>query len=145
MAATGEERQVTWDELSTIVGQRVRVVMPDGARIEGRATKLEADALAVEISKTSNKPAYPKGRFLIPRATLKAVDVVERPTKRWRIVCVALGSGVAYVALRAAINLAKTSAAGGAGFGAVAAAMPVLGYLVGNAADRRVITYVIAP
>ena len=90
-AESKEQRQTTWEGLSAIVGQKVRVVMPDGARIQGRATKVEVDALVVEIHKTSNKTAYPKGKFLVPRATLKAVDV-EHPTKVFRIACTAGGA-----------------------------------------------------
>ncbi len=146
-ADTGGERRVNWDGLSVIVGRQVRVVMPDGARIEGTVTGLEVDALAVEIHKTANRRAYPKGHFLVPRATLRAVDVVERSTKHWRIVCVALGGGIGYVAARAAINASKGSGpgAGAIGLGTLAVGLPVTGYLLGNAADRRVTTYVITP
>src|SRR5271170_757511 len=88
-AGSEEQRHVRWDGLSEIVGQNVHVVMPDGARIEGRANKLEADALEVEIRKTTNKAAYPKGKFLVARATLRAVDV-DRNSKGWRITGLAI-------------------------------------------------------
>jgi hypothetical protein len=147
IAGTGGERRVNWDGLAAIVGRQVRVVMPDGAHIEGSVTGLETDALAVDIHKTSNRKAYPKGHFLLPRATLRAVDVVERSSKHWRIVCVALGGGIGYLAARAAINSSKGSGpgVGGIGLGTLAAGLPVGGYLLGNAADRRVTTYVITP
>jgi len=145
-AAAGavDERQTNWAGLSVVVGQRVRVLMPDGARIEGKATGLEVDALAIEVAKSSNRKAYPKGRFLAPRATLQAVDVVQPSTKVWRIVCTALGGAIGYVALRGTINLAKSNT-GKAGLGALALGFPVAGYLIGNAADRRIVTYVIVP
>src|SRR5207248_153263 len=92
-AAAREQRQTTWEGLSVIVGQKVRVVMPDGARIEGKAMEVEVDALAIEISKTSNSAAYAKGKFLVPRATLKALDV-QRPTRKWRAVGVGVGGGI---------------------------------------------------
>jgi hypothetical protein len=141
-AGSPQEIHITWEGLSAVVGQKVRVVMPDGARIQGKAVAVEVDALAVEIGKTSNRVAYPKGKFLVPRATLKAVDV-EHPTKQWRIVCTAGG---------AALAIAFAKLAAGAGglhtrteiYGGMAAAAPVVGYLLGRAADRRTVTYVIA-
>jgi hypothetical protein len=145
-AASGkEQRQITWDGLSAIVGQKVKVVMPDGARIEGTATALEVDALVVEIDKTSNKAAYPRGKFLVPRATLRAVDI-DRPTVKWRIVGVAVGVGIG-AALGLLAKGAGSSGLGGleAAFGVGAVAVPVAGYFMGRAADRRTITYVIAP
>jgi hypothetical protein len=141
-AAGAQEIHTTWEGLSAIVGQKVKVVMPVGAQIQGKATAVETDALAIEILKTSNKAAYPKGKYLVPRATLKAVDV-ERPTKQWRILCTAGG---------AALGIAFAKLAAGAGglhtrteiYGAMAAAAPAVGYLLGRAADRRTVTYVIA-
>ena len=145
-AGTVDERQTNWAGLSAVVGQRVRVLMPDGARIEGKATGLEVDALAIEVERSSNRKAHPKGRFLAPRATLQAVDVVQPSSKHWRILCTALGAGIGYVALRAAVNSAKASNTGAAaGLGALGVGLPVAGYLIGNAADRRVVTYVIVP
>jgi len=145
-AGAVDERQTNWAGLAVVVGQRVRVLMPDGARLEGKATGLEVDALAVEVQKSSNRKAYPKGRFLASRATLRAVDVVQPSSKHWRILGTALGAGIGYVALRGAINAAKASNTGTAtGLGALGVGLPVAGYLIGNAADRRIVTYVIVP
>jgi len=144
-AAAVDQRQTDWAGLSVVVGQRVRVVMPDGARIEGKATGLEVDALAIEVAKSSNRKAYPKGRFLVSRATLRAVDVVQPSTIHWRIICTGLGGGIGYVAIRGAINEAKSSSIGAAGLGALGVGLPVAGYVMGNAADRRIVTYVIVP
>jgi hypothetical protein len=143
-AANKEQRQTTWEGLSAVVGQKVKVVMPDGARIEGKATAVEVDALAVEIGKTSNKAAYPKGKFLVPRATLRAVDV-DRPTVQWRIVGVVVGGGIGVlmVALAKAAGNSKLTGLQVV-FSAGAVGVPVAGYFMGRAADRHTITYVIA-
>ena len=141
-AGSGEERQITWDGMSAVVGQHLRMVMPDGARIEGKAIGVEVDALVVEIGKTTNKTAYPKGRFLVPRATLRAIDVVQRSTVHWRLVGVAIGGGIGYLAARGARNF---SGAAAVGLGALGGGVPIVGYLLGNAADRRATTYVITP
>jgi hypothetical protein len=145
-AASKEQRQTTWEGLAAVVGQKVRIVMPDGARIEGQATALEVDALAVEIHKTSNKAAYPKGKFLVPRATLRAVDI-DHPTLRWRAVGLSIGLGLgvfsAVLAKASSGGFIRSRALEGA-FGAGAVALPVGGYLLGRPADRHSITYVIA-
>ncbi len=143
-AASGQEIHTTWEGLSVIVGQKVKVVMPDGARIQGRATAVEADALAVDIGKTSNRTAYPKGHFLVPRATLKVVDI-EHPTKQWRIVCTAAGGALGlFFATQAASVKGSWKLRTGIYTG-LAVGTPAIGYLLGSAADRRTITYVIAP
>jgi len=145
-AGSNDERQVTWEGLSAVVGREVRIVMPDGALIQGKAAALEPDGLAIEIRKTSNRKNYPKGRYLAPRAILHAVDVFERPTLHWRLIGTAVGGGLGYPAARGARNLAKASRTAGAlGLGALAAGLPLTGYLLGRAGDRRLITYVIAP
>lgn len=145
-AGTVDERQTNWAGLRVVVGQRVRVLMPDGKWIEGKATGLEVDALAIEVARSSNRKAYPKGRLLVSRANLRAVDVVQPSTTYWRIIGTVLGGGIGYVAMRGAINEAKASATGGeVGLGALGVGLPVAGYLIGNAADRRIVTYVIVP
>lgn len=147
-ADSREQRQITWEGLAVVLGHTVRIVMPDGARIEGKATGVEVDALAMEIHKTTNKKTYPRGKFLVPRATLNAVEV-ERPTRRWRMVGLAVGGGVGVVLAVVAVSLAEdgfhTRHPVKAELAAGAVAMPIGGYLLGLRADRRSVTYVIAP
>jgi len=145
-AESREQRQITWEGLAVVVGHTVRIVMPDGARLEGKATGVEVDALAMEIRKTTNKTAYPKGKFLAPRATLKTVEM-DRPTGHWRLVGLAAGGAVGAVVAVLGYELRGFNSGGRweAGGFAAAVAMPVGGYLLGRRADRRTITYVIAP
>jgi hypothetical protein len=146
-AVSKEQRQTTWEGLSVVVDRKVRVVMPDGARIEGKVTGVEVDALVIEIHKTSNKATYPPGKFLAPRATLRAVEI-DHPTTRWRITGLAVGGGLgvlsAYFAHASAGGFIRSPALEKV-FGTGAVALPVGGYLLGRAADRHMITYVITP
>lgn len=144
-AESREQRQTTWEGLAVVVGHTVRIVMPDGTRIEGKATVVEVDALAMVIQKTTNKTTYPKGKFLAPRATLKAVDM-ERPTGHWRLVGLAVGGAVGTVLAVLAVprGFLHTPNSVEAALIAGAVAVPVGGYLLGRRADRRTITYVIA-
>jgi hypothetical protein len=145
-AESREQRQTTWEGLAVVVGHTARIVMPDGTRIEGKPTGVEVDALAMEIHKTTNKTTYPKGKFLVPRATLKAVDM-ERPTGHWRLVGLAVGGGVGAVLVVLAVDLRgfHTRHPIEAALISGAVAVPVGGYLLGRRADRRTVTYVIAP
>jgi len=145
-ADSREQRQITWEGLTVLLGHTVKIVMPDGARIEGRATSVEIDALAIEIRKTTNKTAYPKGKFLVPRATLKAVGM-DRPKGPWRLVGVAVGGGVGVVlgVLAFELEAFHPRLPVEAGLIAWAVAVPAGGYLLGRRADQRTITYVIVP
>jgi len=144
-ADSREQRQTTWEGLAVLIGHTVKIVMPDGARIEGKATSVEVDALAIEIRKTTNKTAYPKGKFLVPRATLKAVGM-DRPKGPWRLVGVAVGGGVGVVLGDLAYGFAKWPHSHlEAGLIAGAVAVPAGGYLLGRRADQHTITYVIVP
>ena len=144
-AGADQERQVRWEELSVVVGQKVRIVMPDSTLIQGKVSQLQTDSLEVNIEKSSNRRTFPKGRFLVPRATLRAVDVIQRPSAIGRVSGLAVGVGLGYLAARVAINSSKTNPALTVGFGGLAAGLPLTGYLLGRAADRRVVTYTIRP
>ena len=142
-ASTREQRQITWEGLSAIVGRKVRIVLPDGSWIEAKAKAVETDALAVDIRKSSKPAAHPNGPFLVPRATLRAVDL-PHPTKRWRALGLSVGGGIGTFFAIIAIDV--TSSRGvGAAMAAEAVGMGLGGYMLGRAADRRTITFVIKP
>ena len=129
-----------------IFNKNIRIVMPDGTRIEGKATELEADALAVQVGKTTNENAYPKGRLLVPRATLKSFDI-GNSTHRWRVIGTAMGytGGIAVGALMglAASGIgARDGVAAGVAIAGVGG-VTVAGYYWGRQVDRRVTTYVV--
>ena len=139
-----DQRQIAWNDLSAILAKNVRIVMPDGTRIEGKAVALESDALAVQVTKTTNVNDYPKGRLLVPRATLQAFDI-HRPTFYWRVIGVfvgAVGGAVAGVGI-SATHFGRTSSGGPVAATAAAVVVPVAGYYLGKRADQRVTTYVL--
>ncbi len=138
-AGPPQQRQITWSGLSDIVGEKVRITMPDGARIEGKAMDVEPDALVVDVRKTANPSLYPKGRLLVPRATLRAFEI-NHPTQHWRLVSTGLA------VLPALILVLIAGSLGGGGRAAAiggAAGLPAVAYLLGRAADQRVTTYLI--
>jgi hypothetical protein len=142
-------RQVTWGELSFVVGHRVRIAMPDGVAIAGTALAVEPQALVVRIEKSSLPSAYPKGEFRVPRAALRAFEMNAK-TKRFRIIATALGSGLGLVGGCAAAIGIQGGLFGNQNQGQAAAAVIGIwaggtagGYLLGNAADRRNVTVIV--
>ncbi|HCC58321.1 MAG TPA: hypothetical protein DEQ47_13895 [Solibacterales bacterium] len=139
-AGSADTRQIAWSDLPTVFHKNIRIVMPDGTRIEGKAVALETDALAVQVTKTTNGNDYPKGRLLVPRATLRAFDI-PNPTYHWRVLGTVLGI-LAGVAAGVGIYVATDYNHDGAAW-AGGAAIPVVGYFMGQRADQRVTTYVL--
>jgi hypothetical protein len=105
----------TWDELSrTIPGMTMRLMLPDGTVIEGRALEVRPDELVIDVRRTSNPRRHARGRTGIPRSDVSAIELV----------------------LRRQAGASPDAGAIGAGLG-VAAVSPVLFYLgeTNNIAD----------
>jgi len=134
--------RVKWDGLSMVVGKTVAMAMPDATVIVGKARSVQADALEVQVAKSTNPAAWPKGLTQVPRATLRTVEMRTKSV-HYRII----GTVVGFVAGTVG-GLAAAVAIGGGVFGngnqdaaaaaviGVAAAGTAGGYAVGNAADR---------
>ena len=141
--------RVKWDQLQDIVTARnIRLVMPDGASLEGKVLAVKPDALVVKLRKTSNPTVYPKGRFELLRTQLRTIEILNR-TKRWRIVGVSLGTTAGFFG-----GLAAGWATGdvwkpAAGFYGpwigIWGAGTVAGYWIGNVADRHNTTVLVEP
>ena len=76
LAAETWVRQVKWEDLSIVTGHTVRISLPGGI-VTGKAGTVEADALVVEVQKTSDPNAYPKGTLRVPREKLHRLDMQE--------------------------------------------------------------------
>jgi len=142
-----DERRVYWNELSAFVADHaIALTLPDGVRVEGRAIAVEPTQLVMDIRKTSDPGAHPRGRQSIPRSQAQKL-VVNRPTIRWRIVGTTVGA-VAGVPLGAVVAFEKNGIFGGKGSGtgigvAFIAGLASAGFLIGWAADRRKTTVTI--
>ena len=154
-SAWAEKRQeLTWEDMGSVIGKSVRIVMPEGAVLEGIATAVEPESLVLKVRKTNGDAHYSKGPLNIPRASLKTLQV-GNPTIRWRITGVAAGSAIGVIAVACGVEAASNVALFGgykepakgtaAGFYGAAIALPVGGYFIGKAADRRWTTVVIVP
>ena len=100
----------------------------------------------MDVRKTTDPAAYPRGRQLIPRSQAQIL-VVNRPTVRYRIIGTSVG-GVVGVPLGGLAALEKDGLFSKKGSGiivAVIAGLAAAGFLIGWAADRRKTTVTIIP
>jgi hypothetical protein len=134
---------VKWEGLAVVTGHTVSIAMPGGAVITGKATGVESDALVVDVKKTSDRTACPKGVVRVPRATLHRFEM-QTKGKVGRIVGAPLGFVVgggaglgAWVGIQGGLwgNNNPTGAA--VAWVGLAAAGTVAGYFLGNSIDKQ--------
>ena len=139
-------QRLTWEELPQLVGKHVSIPLYDGGAVAGKVREVRADALLIQVSKSTSPVAYPKGLMRVPRAKLHVLDLHGKGFK-YRVIGTALGfaagaAGGACVAFGAQGGPFGDEGGGAAGAGmiGVMAGVTVAGYAVGNAADRRTTT-----
>ena len=139
-------QRLTWEELPQLVGKNVSIALYDGGAVAGRVREVQADALLIEVSRSTNPVAYPKGPMRVPRDKLHVLDLHGKGFK-YRVLGTALGfaagvAGGAAVAIRVQGGLFgdEHKTAAGAGMVGVMAGVTAAGYAMGNAADRRTTT-----
>jgi hypothetical protein len=107
--------------------------------------------LEVQVTKTTNPAAWPKGLTRVPRATLRTVEMRTKSV-HYRIIGTVVGFVAGTVAgLAAAVGIGggllgnENQGAAAAAVISITAAGTAGGYAVGNAADRRSTTIEIVP
>jgi hypothetical protein len=128
------------------VGKHVSIALYDGGAIAGTVREVQADALLIDVSRTTSPVVFPKGPMRVPRATLHVLDLHGKGFK-YRVLGTALGfvagtAGGVGMALGVQGGLFSDShgRASGAAFVGVMAGVTAAGYALGNAADRRTTT-----
>jgi hypothetical protein len=143
LAEAAAPMHIKWEGLTAVVGKTVSIAMPGGAAITGKATSIESDALVVDVKKTSDRAAYPKGVVRVPRATLHRFEM-QTKGKVGRIV----GTPLGFVVGAVAGGFAAVVIGGGlfsndrpdwavTAFAGTTAAGTVAGYLLGNSVDKH--------
>jgi hypothetical protein len=134
---------VKWEGLTVVTGKTVSIAMPGGAVIIGKATSVESDALVVDVRKTSDRTAYPKGVVRVPRATLHRFEMQTKgkvgrsvATPMGFLVGFGAGLGAAIVIQGGILNDNNPTGAAVALIG-LAAAGTVGGYLLGDSVDKH--------
>ena len=122
---------VKWEGLAVVTGQTVSIAMPGGAVITGKATSVEADALVVDVRKTSD-------RATLHRFEIETKGKVGRSvaTPMGFVVGVGAGLGAAIAIQGGVLNNNNPTGAAAAWIG-IAAAGTVAGYFVGNSVDKH--------
>jgi len=136
-------QRLTWEELPQLVGKQVSIALYDGGAVSGKVREVQADALVIQVSKTTSLVAYPHGLMRVPRARLHVLELHGKGFK-YRLIGTALGfvagaaGGIVIAAgVQGGLFNDQNSAGAGVGLVGVMAAVTVAGYAVGNAADRR--------
>jgi hypothetical protein len=148
LVAETRVRLVNWENLPVVTGHTVRISLA-GANITGKAGTVEADALVVDVQKTSDPTAWPKGRLRVPREKLHRLEM-ETKGKFFRaagtILAGTVAIGVGYAIGTYGVdrcNFWSGSCPQGRSAGGVATAVGISaagiagGYFAGNALDTR--------
>jgi hypothetical protein len=144
MTEAAEVMHLPWEDLGIVTGKTVRIFLGSGFLI-GKATLVEADALVVDLTKTSDPANYPKGRVRVPRTKLHRFEI-QTKGKLYRYLFTAaggwLGSGAGFFAMYGVegCNIFSTcshSAGGVATMLGVTGAVAAAGYAAGNVEDRH--------
>ncbi len=130
--------ELKWNELTAATYQRtVELTLPNAVTVKGHVAAVREDGLVLDVTKTSDSKAFPKGNGMIPRASVTLLKLEKRGSN-WRTMGTVIGviGGVVlggYVA-------AKTADTAGSGLSilvATASAVSIAGNLAGGAADRK--------
>jgi hypothetical protein len=146
--AAPRQAQLRWDELDArIANKKVALVLPDGTHVEGKVIRVEPDGLRMDVRKSSDRNAQPKGSHLIPRRAVSFLRVTDY-RKLGRLLgttgAIALAAGI--VAAQEidlyegplVVIVPAVAAAGTAGAG-------VGGYYLGKSLDKRVTEIRVVP
>ncbi len=139
LEAQEDPLNLTWDELGSVInGERVAMELTDGPRIEGTVRIVREAGIEIEIRKTDDEGAYPKGLASIDRTLVSSVQLVEESI-RWRWI----GAGVGFLGATLISTFAITGPSGTdsdtrnvvAGFVTIGGGL--VGYFMGREKDRR--------
>ena len=90
--------RLEWRDLDHMVrGRNIDIRLPSGIRLKGRVTSVEEDALMLDVSKTSNKRAYPKGRAVVPRPEVTQFMMARKDGHTWTAVGTGIGASIGAV------------------------------------------------
>jgi hypothetical protein len=139
--------RLQWRDLDRVARTRtIDLTLPSGIRLRGVVVSVEAEELVMDVARTSNRRAYPKGRATVPRPEVQRFRLIEKKGHTWRAVGAAIGGTIGTaIAIPMAMYL-HNEGGSAAGAATLAVAIPAgLGYLVGWSSDRKVMDIVVEP
>ncbi|MCX6630725.1 MAG: hypothetical protein NTW28_24175 [Candidatus Solibacter sp.] len=138
--------RLEWRDLNRMVrGRNIDIALPSGIQLNGRVTSVEEDALMLDVRKTSNKRAYPKGRAVVPRPEVTEFTLARKEGHAWSAVGVSVGGSIGAGVAAGVVQVVE-----GDGRRALGAALAVgipaaLGYGLGWAADHEYVNVIVVP
>ena len=146
-AAASAPIEVQWNELAPmILGQTVSVALSGGAVVQGEAVSVRDASLALNIRKTSDSRAYPRGEASLPRTAIVELRLVETRGVGGRVLGTVVGAIVGMVGgAELAVHSTNTEGPAVAAFTSVAVSSAVGGYYTGRMVDRHIRVIRIAP
>lgn len=144
---TEQVYRLEWRDLDRIIrGSRISLVLPSGIRLEGDVVTVESDELILNVRKTSDKHAYPKGHATVPRPEVTRFRVVQKRGYTWRAVGTAIGAGGGLVVAIPVGSYLHNEGGSAALSSVLLVGVPAgLGYLVGSSADSNVMEIAVEP
>jgi hypothetical protein len=79
-------------------GRRISAQLTDGATVEGRYSSLQADALSIQVTKTSDPAKHPKGATKLARPELAQLTIKRHSGWKGRTIGLITGGAVAAIA-----------------------------------------------
>jgi len=131
--------ELRWNELNAAVyGRIVELTLPGAVTIKGEVAAVREDGLVLDVKKTSNAKALPKGNAVIPRGSVTLLKLEKRGGSNWHTIGTVMGvlSGVVvggYLAGKTSLDAGPVIAV----FLGTTAALTAVGERAGNAADHR--------
>jgi hypothetical protein len=140
LAAPASQLALRWSELPPVLmGRQISVQLTDGATVEGKYSSLQAGALSMEVSKTSDPAKHPQGAASLARPELTQITVKRHRGWKGRTIGLIAAAAIA-VAVAGVLGVIANNEGGSgsaaAGVGAATAGGAFgIGYLVGWLAD----------
>jgi hypothetical protein len=138
--------RLEWRDLDRMVrGRSIDITLPSGVQLKGRVTSVELDALMLDVRKTSNKRAYPKGRAVVPRPEVTQFTLARKEGYAWSAVGASIGGTIG-----AGVAAGLVQVLEGDGQRAAAAALAIgipaaIGYGLGWGADHEYVNVIVVP
>jgi len=138
--------RLEWRDLDRMVrGRNIAVTLPSGIRLKGRVTSVEEDVLMLDVAKTSNKRAYPKGRAVVPRPEVTQFTLARKEGHTWSAVGASVGGAIGTGVAAGVVQFLE-----GDGRKALGAALAVgipaaIGFGLGWAADHEYVNVIVVP
>lgn len=131
--------ELKWSELSsTIQGRTIKLTLPGGITVGGDVTVVRDESLVLNVHKTSDSKAFPKGNATIPRESINVLSLIETHGRWGRKMGSSLGTLTGVLAGGyVAANAASSPGSGLAIFGVITGAGALGGYYLGKSADAR--------